>query len=280
MILITGATGRVGRYLVPELLAEGAPVRALTRNPAAADLPAGAEVAPFDPERPETITAAVTGVTAVFINATAVGRVIAPLMDAAAEAGVRRAVLLSSITVRDDGPQPYALGAQHKALEDAVTASGLEATFLRCPMFAGNTLAWWAPMIRAQGVVRGPYQDAAIAPIAERDIAAAAVRVLLDDGHAGAAYALTGPQSLTHREQAQAIGDAIGRDLRVEEVPPEIFKQFATAHMPATAADDLLRYYADHVGRPAEVSTDLEKIIGRPGMTFAEWAKEHADSFR
>jgi uncharacterized protein YbjT (DUF2867 family) len=278
MILVTGATGKVGRYLVTGLLAEGAPVRALTRHPGTAGLPAGAEVVSIDPARPETIAAALAGTTAVFVNVTAVGPVLKELMTEAARAGTRTAVMLSSFTVRDDGAQPYSIGAQHKALEDVVTASGLACTFLRCGGFAANTLAW-APMIRAQGVVRAPYLDAATAPIAEQDIAAAAVRVLLDDGQAGARYVLTGGQSLTQAEQAQAIAAAIGRPLRVEELSPEAFRQAAAAFMSAAAIDDMLRYLAESVGRPAEMSPDLPDLIGRPPTTFAAWAAGHAARF-
>jgi len=280
MILITGATGNVGRPLVAGLLAEGAPVRALTRNPAAADLPEGAEVARFDPGQPETLSAVMAGVTAVFVNVTAVGAVIAGLMAAASQAEVSRMVLLSSLTVSDEGAQPYSIGAYHKAVEDAVTAAAPEWTFLRCGMFATNTPDWWAPMIRADGVVRIPYPDAATAPIAAEDIAAAAAAVLLGQGHAGARYVLTGPQSLTQAEQVRVIGAAIGQDLRAEELPPDAFRRAASEFLPPGAADDLLRYLADYVGRPAQMSPDLEKLIGRPGMTFAEWAHEHAASFR
>jgi uncharacterized protein YbjT (DUF2867 family) len=279
MILVTGATGKVGRHLVAGLLAEGTPVRALTRHPETASLPAAAEVVGADPARPGTLAAAVAGTTAVFVNATAVGHGIGELMTEAARAGTRTAVMLSSLTVRDNGVQPYSIGAHHKALEDAVAASGLAHTFLRCGGFAANTLAW-APMIRAEGVVRAPYLDAATAPIAEQDIAAAAVRVLLGDGHAGARYVLTGGQSLTQAEQAQAIGAAIGRQLRVTELPPEVFRTAATAYMPAAAVDDLLRYLAEYVGRTAEMSADLPALTGRPATTFADWAPGHRASFR
>ena len=188
-------------------------------------------------------------------------------MTEAARAGTRTAVMLSSFAVRDNGAQPYSIGAHHKALEDVVAASGLEWTFLRCGGFAANTLAW-APMIRAEGIVRAPYLDAATAPIAEQDIAAAAVRVLLGDGHAGARYVLTGGQSLTQAEQAQAISAAIGRQLRVEELPAQVFRQAATAYMPTPAIDDLLRYLALYVGRPAEMSDALPALTGRPATTF------------
>ena len=278
MILVTGATGKVGRHLVTGLLAEGAAVRALTRGSHPA-LPAGTEIARWDPARPSTLATALAGTTAVFINVTAVGGVIGELMTAASLTGTGRAVMLSSLTVQDNGVQPYSIGAHHKAVEDQVRASGLAATFLRCGGFAANTLAW-APMIRAESVVRAPYADAATAPIAERDIAAAAVRVLLDDGHAGASYVLTGRQSLTQAGHAQAIGAAIGRLVRFEELSAEAFRQATAGYLPAAAADDMLRYLAAYSGRTAQMSPDLEVITRRPATTFSDWAVEHAASFR
>ena len=279
MILVTGATGKVGRHLVTGLLAEGAAVRALTRGPQGPALPGDAEIARWDPARPTTLAAALAGTTAVFINVTAVGGVIGELMTAASLAGTGHAVMLSSLTVQDNGVQPYSIGAHHKAVEDQVRASGLAATFLRCGGFAANTLAW-APMIRAESVVRAPYADAATAPIAERDIAAAAVRVLLDDGHAGASYVLTGRQSLTQAGHAQAIGAAIGRLVRFEELSAEAFRQATAGYLPAAAADDMLRYLAAYSGRTAQMSPDLEVITRRPATTFSDWAVEHAASFR
>ena len=219
MILVTGATGKVGRHLVSGLLAEGVPVRALTRGSAAPGLPAGAELARWDPGRPATLAAALAGTTAVFINVTAVGGVVTELMDAASRAGTGRAVMLSSLTVRDNGAQPYAIGAHHKSIEDQVRAFAPAATFLRCGGFAANALAW-APMIRAGGVVRAPYPGAATAPIAERDIAAAAVRVLLDDGHAGARYVLTGRQSLTRRSRCRPSAPRSAGNCGSRSCPP------------------------------------------------------------
>src|SRR5215470_1734729 len=278
MILVTGATGKVGRHLVTGLLAEGAAVRALTRGSLPA-LPAGAEIARWDPGQPATLVAALAGTTAVFINVTAVGGVIGELMMAASLAGTGRAVMLSSLTVQDNGVQPYSIGAHHKAVEDQVRASGLAATFLRCGGFAANALAW-APAIRAEGIVRAPYGDAATAPIAERDVAAAAVRVLLDDGHAGARYVLTGRQSLTQAEQARVIGTAIGRELRFEELSAGAFRRATAAYLPAAAAEDMLRYLAGYVGRTAQMSPDLEVITRRPATALTDWAVEHAASFR
>ena len=165
-ILVTGATGNVGRPLVDSLLAEGARVRALTRDPAAAGLPPQVEVTGGDYAAPGILAEAVRGADAVFVNIGAIRTYLGELLAAARDAGASKIVMLSSITVRDQGEQEYALGAQHRAAEDAVTATGIPWTVLRCGGFATNTLGW-ADSIRADGVVRTAYGEAAMALMAE-----------------------------------------------------------------------------------------------------------------
>jgi uncharacterized protein YbjT (DUF2867 family) len=215
----------------------------------------------------------------VFVNIGAIRAYLGDLLAAARDAGVSKIVMLSSIAVRDQDEQEFALGAQHKAAEDAIKALGADWTILRCGGFATNTL-FWAASIRAEGVVRAPYGQAATAFLAEQDIAAAAVRTLLDAGHAGQTYVLTGPESLTQIQQAAAIAAAIGRPVRFEEITPEAFRQFATQRFPAPVVEDLLRNWARSVGNHAVMAPDLEKIIGRPATTYAQWAVQHADAYR
>lgn len=278
-ILVTGATGNVGRPLVDDLLAEGARVRALTRNPGAAGFPPGVAVAGGDYAAPGVLAEAVRGADAVFVNIGALREHVGELIAAARRASVSKIVMLSSIAVRDEGDQVLSLGRQHKTVEDAVKAAGAEWTILRCTGFATNTLTW-AASVRAEGVVRFPYGQAALALIAERDIAAAAVRVLLDSGHAGQTYVLTGAESLTQIQQAEAIGTAIGRPVRFEELSPEQFRQFGTQHFPAPVVEDLLKSLSSYVGQTVRMTTDLEKIIGRPATSYAQWAVSHADAYR
>ena len=278
-ILVTGATGNVGRPLVAGLLADGARVRALTRDPAAAGFPPGVAVAGGDYAAPGILAEAVRGADAVFVNIGALREHAGELITAARGAGVSKIVMLSSIAVRDEGDQVLPLGRQHKAVEDAVKAAGVDWTILRCGGFATNTLTW-AAGVRAEGVVRFPYGEAALALIAEQDIAAAAVRVLLDSGHTGQTYVLTGAESLTQIRQAGAIGKAIGRPVRFEELSPGQFRQFATQHFPAPVVEDLLTALASYVGQTAYITADLEKIIGRPATSYAQWAVQHADAFR
>jgi uncharacterized protein YbjT (DUF2867 family) len=211
---------------------------------------------------PGVFAAAVRGVGAVFVNIGAIRTGLGALLAATRDAAVSKIVLLSSTTVWDHGEQAYALGGQHKTAEDAVKASGIDWTILRCDGFAANTLAW-AGSVRAGSVIRAPYGQAATALIAEQDIAAAATRVLLDPGHAGQTYCLTGQQSLTQIQQAEAIGSAIGRLVRFEELSPETFRQYATQRFPGPVVEDLLRRWAKSVGRAAGIAPDLEKLIGR-----------------
>jgi uncharacterized protein YbjT (DUF2867 family) len=278
-ILVTGATGNVGRPLVAGLLAGGARVRALTRNPAAAGLPPAVTVASGDYAAPGILAKAVRGADAVFVNIGALREHAGELIAAARGAGVSKILMLSSIAVRDQGDQVLSLGRQHKAVEDAVKAAGPGWTILRCGGFATNTLTW-AASVRTDSVVRAPHGQAALALIAEQDIAAAAARVLLDPGHTSQTYVLTGAESLTQIQQAEAIGKAIGRPVRFEELSPEQFRQSATQHFPAPVVEDLLKALASYVGQTAYMTADLEKIIGRPATSYAQWAAQHADAYR
>ena len=126
-------------------------------------------------------------------------------------------------------------------------------------MFAANALGWWAPQIRAGDVVRWPYLAAPTAPIDERDIAAVAVRALCEDGHAGAEYVLTGPQSLSQFEQVSTIGDAIGRSLRIEEISPDEARRELLTLMPAFVVNMLLDAWAAAIGQPALVTSTVAR---------------------
>jgi uncharacterized protein YbjT (DUF2867 family) len=174
--------------------------------------------------------------------------------------------------------QPNPMATLHANIERIVDATGVRRTFLRPGMFAANVLWWWAPQLRAGDVVRWPYADAPTAPIDERDIASVAVRTLLDATHDGAEYVLTGPQSLTQREQVTIIGEVLGRTVRFEELTPDQAR--SELKFPPAAMDMLLNAWSAAVGWPAYVTTAVEEITGRPARTFREWAEEHAVQFR
>jgi uncharacterized protein YbjT (DUF2867 family) len=147
-------------------------------------------------------------------------------------------------------------------------------------MFAANALNWWAPQIRVGDVVRWPYLAVHTAPVDERDIAAVAVRALCEDGHAGAEYVLTGPQSLSQFEQVSAIGRVIGRSLRVEEISPDEARRELLTIGPLVAVNMLLAAWAAAIGQPAHVTSTVEEITGAPAKTYLDWATDNAAEFR
>jgi uncharacterized protein YbjT (DUF2867 family) len=280
-ILVTGATGRVGGALVAELLDAGRPVRALTRRPETAELPAGVEVVAGDFTAPESLDAALQGVGAVFLVWTAPPATAPAVIDRIAS-HARRVVLLSSPhrTPHPFFQQPNPMARLHAEIERLVAGTGIPSTILRPGMFASNTSLWWASAIRDRGVVRWPYGAAETAPIDERDIAAVAARALYEDGHAGRDYVLTGPESLSQADQVSAIGAALGRQIRFQELSPEEFRREMAGRWPAAIVDMLLDAWRATLGHTAFVTSTVADIVGSSARTFRQWAADHADAFR
>ncbi|TDD68024.1 NAD-dependent epimerase/dehydratase family protein [Actinomadura darangshiensis] len=272
MILVTGATGNVGRHLVGELLTAGAKVRALTRDPATARLPGDAEVA-------RTADMPLDGITSVFLNPAVFWTGLDDLLARAAEHGVRRVVLLSSASTLDDDPA-NTLAAHHLEFEQAIEDSGMEWTFTRPGEFATNTLGW-RDAIRAGTAVREPYAAARTTPIHERDIAAVAAKALLTDGLVGAKPVLTGPETLTQPDMVRIIGEAIGRPARFAEIAPEDARaeMLSRPYMSEGVVNVLLHLRAKSIVEPPEPSPEVERITGRPARMFKEWAADHAGDF-
>lgn len=258
-ILVTGATGNIGGEVVAQLRQRtDCRIRALTRRPQEVDFGPDVAVYGADLSVPESLEASVTGADAVFLVWTAPLAAAAPALAHIAPR-VGRIVLLTSPhrTPHPFFQQPNALRAIHEGIEQAVDASGVPWTFLRPGVFALNCVAWWGAQIRAGDVVRWFYPDAATAPIHERDVAAVAVRALCEDGHRGREYVLTGPESLTQREQVEILGDAIGRPLRFDAQTPEEARTELLTVMPPFVADMLLTAYAAAVGQPALVTSTV-----------------------
>ncbi|MFF8589899.1 NAD(P)H-binding protein [Streptomyces sp. NPDC015220] len=276
MIVLTGATGNVGRALLERLLAADRPVRALTRDPQRAGLPAGAEVVRFRPDDPAALF---TGATKLFLYAQAAGPQPADLLRAAHEAGVRHVVLLSSAIIAEGADETHPIHVMHATVERAIQDSALEWTFLRPGAFATNALQW-APQIRAGDTVRGVFVGARSAPIHEDDIAAVAERALLDTGHEGAVLRLSGPQATSNAEQVAAIGRALGRDLSFVEVPPEQAGPELFPHVPPHMLQGLLDSFRAAVDATPEITDTVEKITGSPARAFARWAEDHTADFR
>lgn len=280
MVLVTGATGRVGRLVVDELLRAGSTVRALTRRPEDAALPAGVEVVAGDFTVPVSLDLALEDAVARFLVWTAAPTT-APTVVGRLAAHPRRVVYLSSPhqTPHPFFQQPNPMRGLHAEIERLLAVTSLGVAVIRPGMFASNARHWWAPQIREGDVVRWPYADAETAPIDERDIAAVAARALLDAGHAGGDYVLTGPESLSQAAQVRAIGDAIGRPLRFEELSPDEFRRETAATWPSGVAQMLLGAWQAALGRPAFVTSAVQEITASPPRTFYQWAADNAAAF-
>jgi uncharacterized protein YbjT (DUF2867 family) len=282
MILITGATGLIGRPLVNLLNADGVKIRAVTRTPASANLPEGVEVVAGDPSRPDTIAAALDGVTGLFLNPRAVGTAAVPLLALARQHGVRKVVALTAMNINDDpARQPSRFrGDYNRETEIAAVESGLDWVSLRPAMFASNAIGLWADPIRAGNVIRLPYPKAAWAPLHDHDLAEMAAIALRTDDLLGTRPELTGPQSLTNEDMITLIGAATGRPLRCQQVSPdESEKHLLAKGFPAGFLHSLLALQAEPSTHPAIVTNDAAAILGRPPRTFATWAKENAAAF-
>ncbi|WP_369170057.1 NAD(P)H-binding protein [Streptomyces sp. R28] len=278
MILITGANGVVGRRVMNQLVQEGTAVTAVTRGTGEARLPDGVTAVRGDLFHPEWIEAALEGVEALQISPRAAGPGLGELLRLAAKQGVRRAVLLSAATVEYPAGEAR-FAAQFKHAEELVSGSGLDWTILRLADFAANALAW-APQIRAGDVVRGAYGRAATSPLHETDIAAVAVRALRGSLHREAVHTLTGPRSLDQVEKVRLIGAAIGRTLSFQELPPEQVRQGMLAQgLPEEIPARLLGSLADYADRPGPTTSTVEDLLGRPALTFADWAHDNAPAF-
>lgn len=275
---MTGATGTIGSELLRQLAARGEKARALTRDPAHAQVPAGVEVVRGDYHEPASVEAAMSGVSAIF----AVG-VLGPgdadadaaLVAAARAAGVRRVVKLSSIGTGDP-----VLGNWHLGGEQAVQASELEWTVLRPSSFASNTLSW-AGAIHSGAPVPNMTGTGTQGVIDPRDVSEVAAEALLAPGHAGRTYTLTGPELLTTSDQAAALTEALGRPVATVDVPPDALRaQFLEAGMSETYVEGVLAGTAYvRRGGNAVLTEDVRRVLGREPGTYARWARDHREAF-
>jgi len=278
VILVTGATGTVGRQVVAQLRERGMPVRAVTRNPGSAGLPAGVEVVRADLADPASLEPHLAGVDAVFLvwpftspeQAAGLG---ARVVEVLAR-HVSRFVYLSAQAAAGRPDSFWAL------MERLIEGTGAAWTFLRPTGFAVNTLMW-ADQIRGDGVVRWPYGAAARSLVHEDDLAAVAVRALTEERHAGQRYLLTGPEVITQADQVHIIGEATGRTVRWEELAPSTARrELLAAWGDPGFVDSALTTWAGLVTQPEPVTQAVEEVTGVSARTFRQWAGDHISDFR
>ncbi|MBA2813763.1 NAD(P)H-binding protein [Streptomyces sp. KM273126] len=281
MIVVTGATGNIGRTLVPLLAERGEDVVAVSRRPQPEGLPAGVRHAQADVGNSASMRRVLDGADSFFLllggELNSHGESPDALIGAALDAGVKRFVLLSS---QINSTRPEALS--HTRLRDfeaAVRASGADFTILRPGGFASNALAW-AESVRAQRTVFAPFGDVALPVIDPADIAAVAAAALHEEGHAGRTYELTGPEAISPRQQAAVISQSLGEDVAFVELS----REQAQAHMAQFMPEEVIDGTLDILGvpLPAEqaISPDTESVLGRPARPFGEWVARNLPAFQ
>ncbi|SDK14555.1 NAD(P)H-binding protein [Nonomuraea jiangxiensis] len=269
--LVTGATGSVGRHVVDHLLRAGHPVRALTRDPARARLPAAAQVVQGDLTRVETLVPALRGVTGVhLIDVADTGY--APLrngqeiVEALQAAGVRRVTLLG--------------GWSPGTLEPALSAADLAWTSVQPTEFMANALAW-AEQVRTRGVVEEAFGATKTAMVHEADIGAVIATVLTEDGHAGHAYGLTGPELLDLPAKVRILAEAIGREITfVELTVDQMRERYRAQGVPEEMIEFRIEVFGNVPADAYQITPTVEQVTGRPPRTFAQWAAANAEAFR
>jgi len=281
-ILVIGGTGNVGRHVMAQLSATGAPFRVMARNPDSLQLPGAVDVVRGDLTAPDTLDSCLRDIETVFLVWVAPPSTAPAAVERIAK-HARRIVFLTA-PLKTPHPffqQPNPSRQSAERMEHLIESSGADWTFVRAGMFAGNARHFWGPQVRAGGVVRWPYLDAPTAPTDERDVAAVAVRTLCEDGHAGAEYVVTGPESLTQAEQVHTIGRAIRRSLQVEEMSPdEARSALAPVFGSPSVVNMLLDAWAAALGQPAFVTSTVTQVTGALPRTFLEWATDHATEFQ
>ena len=279
MILVTGASGNIGKELVPLLFNAGHEVRILVRSEKkVAHLDSRIERVIGDLDAPNTLDAALKGVNKVFLL-TFETHQDSDLIQAAKNSGVQHIVKLSTL----EANRPYLMvGRWHREREQLIEASGITWTFLRPGMFMSNSIEWWAETIKTQGRVYFPGGKGKFAPVAPRDVAAVAYNVLTQSGHGGKIYELTGPELLTVDDIAKIIGNSLSKPVKYINVP--LFA--AGLQMLLSGLDlKLIRAFMQlaselRSGKGAILTETVQSVTGHPAQTFEAWCRENLNAFR
>lgn len=259
-VLVTGATGKAGGATMRALLDRGAEVRALVRDPARADLPGAVEVVRGDLAEPGT---AFDDVDAAFVLSAVADSDTAAHAE---KAGVRRVVLLWA--------------GYRGPVEQAFAATDIEWTALQPASFLGNTLVW-ADAIAERGEVAEPFVDVTETMVHEDDIGSVAATVLLEGGHAGRTYELTGREPVSVRDRVDALAEALGAPVTLRELTEdEARRRWRADGYDDGLVDALVGWMKRPAAERTRVSPEVERILGRPPLTFADWVPDHLDAFR
>jgi len=283
MILVTGASGNVGKTVLQEVAKSGAKHRAMYRSAAeAAKAPAGTETMIADFAKPETLSDALHGVESVYLVCSPIPELVqleSNMIDACVAAGVKHVVQNSALGA---GGYDKSFPSWHRKVEDKLRGTRLTWTILRPNSFHQNVVAFFAPTIRTQGVFYNSMRDAKNSFLDVKDIAVVAARSLAGGEHAGKIYDLNGPEAIDYTELARKISKVAGREVKYVDIPMDAQrKALLEQGMPewlVSALLDLQQYYLS--GKGGETDGLLRKLLGRAPITMVEFLKENAAEFR
>ena len=281
-VLVTGATGTIGRDVARQLSARGVAVRAGVRDGAKARKQFGSDIAlaPFDFENEKTLSGALEGVEKIFLLPPLLPNqleVMNAFVNVAKRAGVRHIVKLSAIGIDDQPPHPTAI-KWHAANEQHIRESGMAFTFLRPNSFMQNFITYFPPR---NGAIYLPWGTGTASFVDTRDIASVAAGVLRSDGHEGRVYTLTGPVTLGITEVALILSQVTGREFKYVDVPEGAARDgMLQAGIPQWQVELVMELHAvNKQNRWNAVTSDIEKVTGTHPTDFAQFARDHADKF-
>jgi len=283
MILVTGASGTVGKAVLQEVAKSGAKHRAMYRSAVeATKAPPGTETVIADFAKKDTLRTALSNVDSVYLVCSPIPDLVeleGNMIAACVAAGVKHVVLNS---VMGAGDYDKSFPCWHRNVEDKLTSTKLSCTILRPNSFHQNAVAFFAPSVRAQGVFYGSMGTAQVSFLDVRDIAAVAATALTAGEHTGKIYELNGPEALSYAALADKISKHVGREVRYVEIPPEAQKKAmleqGMLEWQAAALLELQEYYTS--GRGGSVDGLLERLLQRPPITMDQFLRESAGEFR
>lgn len=276
MILITGASGNVGREVLKQIARTGVPVRAAFQSVSKASVaPSGVELVTMDYNQPETVKAALKGVDRVFLVGPPTSDL--PAMERRAVDEIKRAGVKQVVKLGAMGGRTATFPSQHTDSEEYIKSSGVPCTFLRPNGFMQNFVNYSGGTIKGQSAFYGSQAEGKVSHIDIRDIGAVAVKVLTEDGHLDKAYTLTGPEALTNARIAEILSEDLGREIKYVNISDEQFKQallgVGTPEWAAGAITDLQRLYRE--GGASAVTRDAEQMLGRKPTSFEQFSRDH-----
>ncbi len=283
MILITGASGSVGKAVLQEAIRKESKVRGMFRSKEeAAKAPSGCEAVLADYSDKQSLRKALDGVTSVFVVCSPIPQLVeleSNMLDACKESGVKHVVLNSALGAGDYGKS---FPGWHRKVEDKLKAMGMSYTILRPNGFLQNIVAYNAPSIRAQGAFYAAMGHAKVSYVDVGDIAVVAVKALRGGAHAGKTYDLNGPEAISNEELAKRISKVTGRMVNYVDIPESAQREamlgMGMPEWQVTALLELQQYYKQ--GGGAKTDGLLQALIECEPVTLDQYLTANAREFR